>query len=46
MDNQDVSPREQENFFPKGAITFFLLLMVFLTLVWFFIYFIMIYRGA
>lgn len=45
MENQESTPVEQEKFFPKGAITFFMLLMVFIALVWFFVYFIMIYRG-
>lgn len=46
MNQQDNAPMEQDKFFPKGAIAFFLLLMVFLTLVWFLVYFIMIYRSA
>ena len=46
MELQETQGHEEQEFFPKGAIAFFLLLSVFMLLVWFGVYFIMIYRGA
>lgn len=46
MDLPETHPvhQEEEEFFPKGAITFFFLFIVFLLMVWFSIYAMLLYR--
>lgn len=41
----DQSKNELEEFKPKGAIAFFIVLMVFFTIVWFTLYFELLSRG-
>ncbi|TVR17174.1 MAG: cytochrome c oxidase subunit 2A [Balneolaceae bacterium] len=41
----DQSNSELEEFKPKGAIAFFIVLMVFFTIVWFTLYFELLSRG-
>ena len=36
--------QDQEEFYPKGALVFFLLLIILIAVIWFGMYFIMIYR--
>lgn len=44
MENKDAE-HEAEDFQPKGALAFFIVLMVFFTIVWFTLYFELLGRG-
>ncbi len=44
MGNKDTH-EETEEFFPKGAIAFFILLMIFFMIIWFAMYFELLSRG-
>lgn len=44
LEKKDDQHGEEKPFVPKGAIAFFILLILLLTALWFFIYFVMISR--
>ena len=44
LEKKDDHQWDEKSFVPKGAIAFFILLILLLTAMWFFIYFVMISR--